>query len=114
MKSIIASVFVILAFIQLMVEPGQAVITCEQVDSALAPCVSYLTQGGEPSTLCCNGVRSIKEMAQKPEDKRDECNCMKEAANKYSNLRDEAAQALPDKCGVKIDFPVSRHINCAL
>ncbi|CAK9155794.1 unnamed protein product [Ilex paraguariensis] len=51
-------------------------------------------------------------MAKKPEDKRVASNCMKEAANRYSNFMDDAAQALPDKCGVKMDFPVSRHIDC--
>ncbi|MCE3050379.1 hypothetical protein HAX54_047079 [Datura stramonium] len=71
-----------LTMIQLMVEPGQA-LTCGQVDASLAP-----------------------------SDRRVACNCVKAAANRYANLKDNASQALPNKCRITLDIPVSRSINC--
>lgn len=111
MKGAIISVIVVLAIV-LMVEQGQAAINCGQVDASLAPCVPYLTQGGSPSAPCCSGVQGIKGMTTTPEDKRAACNCVKTAANRYPSLKDDAAQALPDKCGVKLDIPISRSTNC--
>ncbi|XP_009591276.1 non-specific lipid-transfer protein 1-like [Nicotiana tomentosiformis] len=111
MQGIIISVIAMLAMIQLMFEPGQA-LTCGQVDASLAPCIPYLTQGGDPSSACCSGVKSLKGLAQTIADKRAACNCVKAAANRYANLKDDAAQALPTKCGVTMDIPVSRNVNC--
>ncbi|XP_057466661.1 non-specific lipid-transfer protein 1-like [Actinidia eriantha] len=110
MKGVII-VVVVLAMVQLMVEPGQA-ITCGQVDAALAPCVPYLTGGGNPAPKCCDGVKDIKGMASSTVDKRATCNCVKAAANRYPSLKDDAAEALPTKCGVQMDIPVSRTTNC--
>ncbi|KAK3009942.1 hypothetical protein RJ639_012114 [Escallonia herrerae] len=58
MKAAVISVIVVLAMVQLMVKPGQA-INCGQVDASLAPCLTYLRQGGTPPAQCCNGVRTI-------------------------------------------------------
>ncbi|OIT08064.1 PREDICTED: non-specific lipid-transfer protein A-like [Nicotiana attenuata] len=111
MKGIVISVIAVLAMIQLMFEPGQA-LTCVQVDASLAPCIPYLTQGGDPSAACCSGVKSLTGLAQTTADKKEACNCVKAAANRYANLKDDAAQALPTKCGVTMDIPVSRNVNC--
>ncbi|KAL3537074.1 hypothetical protein ACH5RR_000440 [Cinchona calisaya] len=98
--------------VQFSVQKGHAIMTCDQVDKLLFPCVRYITHDVEPGPACCNGVRTIKGLAQNTLDKRQVCSCVKEAANRYSNLKDDAAQALVKKCGVEIDVPVSRHINC--
>ncbi|KAJ8534749.1 hypothetical protein K7X08_016477 [Anisodus acutangulus] len=111
MKSVAVAIVVVLAMVQLIAEPAQA-ITCGQVDAALASCVPYLTQGGEPGAACCSGVKSLKGMAATTDERRTACNCVKAAANRYSNLKDDAAQALSSKCGVTMDVPVSRTINC--
>ncbi|XP_059658912.1 non-specific lipid-transfer protein 1-like [Cornus florida] len=111
MKGVVISVMVVLVMIQLMAEPGQA-ISCGQVDASLAPCVPYLTSGGNPTPECCNGVKSIKGMAATPTDKQTACKCVKDAANRYANLKDDAAQALPAKCNVQMDIPISRTTNC--
>lgn len=111
MKGAIISVIVLIAIVA-MAEHGQAAIDCKTVDSALAPCIPYLTGGTAPTKSCCSGVSSIKDMSTTPQDKRDACNCVKTAANRYPNLKDEVAQALPDKCGVKLDIPISRTTNC--
>lgn len=110
-RSLILSVLFVVAILQFMVLPGQAM-TCDQVDSLLSPCIRYLTHDVEPGPACCNGVRSVKDLAQNTMDKRQVCSCLKEDANRYSNLKDDAARALPKKCGVQIDIPVSRNINC--
>lgn len=111
MKGAIISVIVLIAIV-IMAEQGQAAIDCKTVDAALVPCVPYLTGGGTPTTQCCSGVSSIKTMAGTPQDKKDACNCVKAAANRYPNLKDDVAQALPVKCNVQLDIPVSRTTNC--
>ncbi|GFY92718.1 hypothetical protein Acr_08g0011140 [Actinidia rufa] len=109
MKGVI--IVVVVLAIQLMVEPGSA-ISCGQVDAALAPCMPYLTGGGNPAPKCCDGVKNIKGMASSTADKRAACNCVKAAANRYPSLKDDAAQALPNKCGVEMNIPISRTTNC--
>ncbi|KAL2477874.1 Non-specific lipid-transfer protein 11 [Forsythia ovata] len=113
MNGVVVSLVAILAIIQLVVQPGQA-ITCGQVDEFLAPCIPYLTGGGEPSGACCSGVKAVQGMAQTTADKRACCSCVKAAANRYSNLKDDAAQTLPKKCGVSMDIPISRRVNCEM
>lgn len=111
MKGAIISVIVLIAIV-VMANQGQAAIDCKTVDEALVPCVPYLTGGGTPTVPCCKGVSSIKDMSVSPQDKKDACNCVKAAANRYPTLKDEVAQALPVKCNVQLDIPVSRTTNC--
>ncbi|KAI3449055.1 hypothetical protein Pfo_005720, partial [Paulownia fortunei] len=108
MKGGVVAVIAILAIFQLVVQPGQA-ITCGQVDAALVPCINYLTgHDNSPSPACCGGVKTVKGLAQTTADKRATCSCVKAAANRYADLKDEAAQSLPTKCGVQLDIPISR------
>ncbi|KAL3381085.1 hypothetical protein AABB24_001286 [Solanum stoloniferum] len=111
MKSIAILVLVVLAVVQLaMVARGA--ITCGQVDANLAPCVPFLTQGGEPGAACCSGVKTLNGNAQSSDDRKTACNCVKAAANRYPNLKDDAAQSLPSKCGISVNVPISRTVNC--
>ncbi|XP_028113695.1 non-specific lipid-transfer protein A-like [Camellia sinensis] len=111
MKGVVI-VMVVLAMILLMVEPSRA-ISCGQVDGYLAPCVPYLIGGsGSPAPTCCGGVKNIKGMASTTADNRAACNCVKQAADRCSNLKDDAAQPLAAKCSVQMDIPVSRTTNC--
>ncbi|KAK1282586.1 hypothetical protein QJS10_CPB22g00128 [Acorus calamus] len=41
------------------------------------------------------------------------CECLRQVAARYSNLRDEAAQALPGQCGVSVGIPISRNTDCS-
>ncbi|GFQ07482.1 non-specific lipid-transfer protein a [Phtheirospermum japonicum] len=107
MKGGVVAVIAIVAIFSLVVRPGRAV-TCPQVDAALAPCISYLTGHEGPSPPCCAGVKAVKGMAQTTADKRTCCSCVKAAANRYADLKDDIAQSLPSKCGVQLDIPVSR------
>ncbi len=109
----------VLAMVQLlfMARQGEAMtsLTCEQVDACLAPCIPFLTQGsswGEPWSKCCEGVKNIKASTPTAQDKRDACECVKDAANHFSNLKDDMAAALPTKCKVQMDIPISRTTNC--
>ncbi|KAK6943611.1 Bifunctional inhibitor/plant lipid transfer protein/seed storage helical domain [Dillenia turbinata] len=100
------------AMVLFMVRPGNA-LNCAQVDTALVPCVPFLTGSAPvPASGCCDGVRSIKSMVASPADKQAACNCVKEAANRYTNIKDDAAAALPNKCGVDIGVPISRSVDC--
>ncbi|KAF7137517.1 hypothetical protein RHSIM_Rhsim07G0035500 [Rhododendron simsii] len=104
-------VMIVLAMVQIMAEPTRA-ITCGQVDACLVPCMSYLVGGGNPQPACCDGVKNLKGMASTTADKRAACTCVKAAANRYPNIKDDVAQALPAKCGVQMDIPVSKTTNC--
>ncbi|KAF5953267.1 hypothetical protein HYC85_011211 [Camellia sinensis] len=90
---------VVLAMIQLMVEPSRAV------------CYGQVDGSGSPAPTCCDGVKNIKGMASTTAHKRATCDCVKQAANRYSNLKDDAAQSLATKCGVQMDIPVSQTTN---
>ncbi|MCD9639041.1 hypothetical protein HAX54_023320 [Datura stramonium] len=83
-------------------------ITCGLVDANLAPCIPYLTQGGDPAAACCSGVKTLSGMAQSTDERRTACNCLKAAANQYANLKDDAAQALPSKCGNQLKISCMR------
>lgn len=111
MKGVVIAIVVLSMVQQLMAEPTRA-ITCGQVDACLVPCMSYLVEGGTPQPACCDGVKNLKGMASNIADKRAACNCVKEAASRYSNIKDDAAQALPAKCGVQLDIPISKTTNC--
>ncbi|KAM3323057.1 non-specific lipid-transfer protein 1 [Capsicum chacoense] len=111
MKAVAVLVVVVLAVVQLAMVARGAV-TCGQVDANLAPCVPFLTQGGEPGAACCSGVKTLNGLAKSTDERRTTCNCAKAAANRYPNLKDDAAQSLPSKCGVTLNVPISRTINC--
>ncbi|TKY65716.1 Non-specific lipid-transfer protein [Spatholobus suberectus] len=86
--------------------------TCNDMVGNLAPCLSYLMQGGAVSATCCNGVRTILGSAGTTSDKQTVCNCLKTAANTYP-INDNYAQALPGLCNVNVPYKISRSTNCA-
>lgn len=104
----------LLLIIILMVQHGEGIINCSEVEYSLSPCISYLTQDVQPYPACCNGVRNIKGMAPTPTDQKSLCICLMNAAKRYSNLKEDALQNLPHKCGIKRDFPISSTFNCQL
>ncbi|KAJ6872403.1 non-specific lipid-transfer protein A-like [Populus alba x Populus x berolinensis] len=108
----IISMLVVVAMVQFTVKPGEA-ITCREVISDLATCVSYLTGKDDfPPPPCCAGVSKLKESAVSIEDKKAACKCVKAAAAGIPDLKDEAASSLPAKCKVQVDFPISKNFNC--
>ncbi|KAJ1419249.1 Plant lipid transfer protein/Par allergen [Sesbania bispinosa] len=98
-----------------MVAPmAEAVITCGQVTSSLAPCLGFL--GGKapaPSTACCNGVKALNGAAQTTPDRQAACKCLKSAAGSIVGFNAGKAASLPGKCGVNIPYKISTSTNCA-
>ncbi|KAK9150490.1 hypothetical protein Syun_008799 [Stephania yunnanensis] len=98
--------------VQLMVEPSQAV-NCVDVDKSLLPCLTFLTgQVPEPAGGCCDGVKALKGLVTTTADKRQACNCVKQAAAHYQNIKDDAVSSLAGKCGAPVSFPISKNIDC--
>ncbi|PIA36716.1 hypothetical protein AQUCO_03300135v1 [Aquilegia coerulea] len=76
----------VLAMIQLMVEPSQAV-NCAQVDLSLRLVVTTA-------------------------DKRQTCNCVKQAISLMPNIKGDAVSSLSGKCGTPLSFPISKDFDC--
>ncbi|CAL1378436.1 unnamed protein product [Linum trigynum] len=93
---------------------AESALTCGQVVGSLIPCIDYLQNGGDVSSACCNGVRSLNDAAETTDDRQKACNCLKSTANTYPKAKDSFAAALPDACGVDIHIPykISRDIDC--
>ncbi|KAM7259744.1 hypothetical protein ACFE04_015485 [Oxalis oulophora] len=115
MKGVVISMVVVLAMIMMvmMIKPSEAAVSCPEVDSSVAPCVAYLTGGATPSAACCAGVTKITNIAKTIDDKRAACECLKIAATRIPNINQDAASALPQKCGVPFNIPISKNTNCA-
>ena len=113
MKSVIISVFVVLAMVQFMVKPGQAAVSCDEVNEYLASCIPYLTSGaGNPSAQCWGGVGKLQKISETTADKQAACNCVKQAAARIPTIKEDAASSLPAKCNVQINYPISKNTNC--
>ena len=98
----------------LVITPNvEAGVTCGQVTSSLAPCMSALTGGGSPSPACCGGIRSLNSMASTPADRKAACSCLKSAASSVKGINLSAASGLPGKCGVHIPYPISTSVDCS-
>lgn len=111
-KGGVAAVLVILVVVAVAVQRGEAV-ACNDVDAALAPCVNYLLgHESEPPPSCCAGVKRLKGLSESPADKRVACDCVKDAADRYPQLSEAAAESLPKKCDVVFDIPISRNVDC--
>ncbi|KAL7140958.1 hypothetical protein ABFS83_08G022200 [Erythranthe nasuta] len=111
MKGVAVVFVVVLAVVSLAATPGEAV-SCGELQSALAPCLSYLTGGGEPSESCCGGLRSASGSIQSTPDRQTACYCMKSAASTY-NVPTDTAASLPGKCGVSVGMTVSPNVDCS-
>ncbi|KAI4353516.1 hypothetical protein L6164_002460 [Bauhinia variegata] len=90
----------------------QATITCGQVTSAVAACLSYVTDKGDLTTACCDGVKKLAAAAKTTADKQAACRCLKSAAASIPNLNAGKAAGLPGKCGVNVPFKISTSTNC--
>ncbi|KAL3844654.1 hypothetical protein ACJIZ3_002057 [Penstemon smallii] len=112
MKGVAVVFVVVLAAVALAATPGNAV-SCGDVQGSLAPCLTYLTSGGEPGGACCSGVQSVAGSAQSQQDRQTVCNCLKSASSSF-NLQAGNAADLPGKCGVSTGgFTISPNIDCS-
>ncbi|XP_052171926.1 non-specific lipid-transfer protein 1-like [Diospyros lotus] len=92
---------------------AEAAISCGQVRSTLAPCISYLENGGAPTGKCCSGVAALNNAAKTTPDRQQACKCLQQAAVSIPAIKENFAAALPGKCGVSIPYKISRSTNCA-
>ncbi|KAG8093501.1 hypothetical protein GUJ93_ZPchr0012g21009 [Zizania palustris] len=90
-----------------------AAVTCGQVNSAVAPCLSYARGGSGPSASCCSGVRSLNAAAATTADRRTACNCLKTVARSIGGLNAGNAASIPSKCGVSVPYTISTSTDCS-
>uniref|UniRef100_A0A453D1A5 Non-specific lipid-transfer protein n=2 Tax=Aegilops tauschii subsp. strangulata TaxID=200361 RepID=A0A453D1A5_AEGTS len=106
----LVAVFAVLAALA-VAEMASGAVTCGDVTSAVAPCMSYATgKASAPSGACCSGVRTLNAKASTPADRKAACNCLKNLAG--SGISMGNAANIPGKCGVSVSFPINTKTNC--
>ena len=103
--------FVVLCM--LVVAPHAQALTCGQVASAVAPCLSYLTGGPSIGAGCCNGIRGLAAAAKTTADRKTACTCLKSAAGSIKGINKGKAAGLPGRCGVSIPYKISPSTDCS-
>ena len=109
------AVAVVMAAAVLLMFAGEAsaALTCGQVNSKLAPCVSYATGRGPLSSGCCNGIRGLNGLARTTPDRQAACKCLKSLAGSIKSIDMGKVSGAPGKCGVSVPFPISMSTDCA-
>lgn len=94
-----------------LVNAGQ---TCGQIKGSLLPCLGYLMHPGPTiPVVCCDGVRTVNDQAKTLPERKDDCECLKSTLISIPGLDPNAVQGLPDKCGVKLPFPIGVNMDCS-
>ncbi|GKB95390.1 non-specific lipid-transfer protein-like protein [Tanacetum coccineum] len=96
----------------LVAAPCAEAISCGQVVSSLAPCLSYLQKGGPVPPACCSGVKALNNAAKSTPDRQTACTCLKNAYSANSGISSSNAAGLPGKCGVSIPYKISPGTDC--
>ncbi|CAA7037833.1 unnamed protein product [Microthlaspi erraticum] len=92
---------------------SNAALTCGTVNSNVAPCIGYLTQGGPLPAACCRGVSTLNSMARTTPDRQQACRCLQSTAKAIGSALNAGRTAgLPKACRVNVPFPVSTSTNC--
>uniref|UniRef100_A0A6N2K7N7 Non-specific lipid-transfer protein n=1 Tax=Salix viminalis TaxID=40686 RepID=A0A6N2K7N7_SALVM len=93
---------------------AEAAISCNQVVSALTPCISYVVSNGALTQQCCQAIRGLNSAAKTTPDRQGVCTCLKNTASQFaSNSRNVAlAAGLPGKCGVKLPYKIDPSTDC--
>ncbi|KAK9057846.1 hypothetical protein SSX86_022684 [Deinandra increscens subsp. villosa] len=92
--------------------PEAKTVTCGQVVGAIAPCLGYLRNGGNPPPVCCNGMKVMRKRANTTADRRAICNCLKSASSSYRGVNGNYAASLPGKCGINLPYKLSPSTDC--
>ncbi|GMN40562.1 hypothetical protein TIFTF001_009789 [Ficus carica] len=113
-SSSVVKLVVCLAIMAMVVggAPLADALTCGQVSSSLAPCISYLRTGGTVPAACCNGIKSLNAAAKTTADRQAACNCIKSASKSINGINFSLAAGLPGKCGVSIPYKISPNTDC--
>ncbi|CAH8265201.1 unnamed protein product [Arabidopsis lyrata] len=92
---------------------ANAALSCGTVNSNLAGCIGYLTQGAALTQGCCNGVTNLRNMARTTPDRQQACRCLQSAARAVGpGLNTGRAAGLPSACKVNIPYKISTSTNC--
>ncbi|CAK9173927.1 unnamed protein product [Ilex paraguariensis] len=111
-KGTITFVIAVLAAAHFLVEHGEA-LSCSDILPATVQCAPYATGAvPQPSTGCCQGISRLNGMAGTTAARQQICNCLKQFAPQYPNVKDSLLSSLPKKCGVPLPFTLSRSTNC--
>ncbi|CAO2200037.1 unnamed protein product [Urochloa humidicola] len=93
--------------------PGEGAVTCAAVDANLLPCVGYVTgKEAVPPGECCAGVKRIRALPSSTAERRQACECVKQAAAKFAGLNANAIASLPTQCGAPLPFPLTLNFDC--
>ncbi|WP_404852727.1 non-specific lipid-transfer protein [Escherichia coli] len=112
-KSVAMNVALMVLAVMLIAGPHAEAITCGQVASGLASCISYLQGSGPLPPQCCSGVKSLNAAASTPADRKTACGCLKQIAGSIPRINYSFASGLPGKCGVQIGYPISLSTDCS-
>uniref|UniRef100_A0A0D9XND3 Non-specific lipid-transfer protein n=1 Tax=Leersia perrieri TaxID=77586 RepID=A0A0D9XND3_9ORYZ len=108
------ALFAVVALVLVAAERSSAAVSCGDVSSAIAPCLSYVTgRMSSPSSSCCSGVRTLNGKASSSADRRTACSCLKSMAGSIRSLNMGNAASIPSKCGVSVAFPISTSVDCS-
>ena len=95
---------------------ASAAVSCSDVTSSVAPCLSYaMGTASSPSAACCNGVRSLNSRASSKADRQAACACLKSMTGRLggSGASMGNAASIPGKCGVTVGVPISPNVDCS-
>ncbi|KAF5744446.1 non-specific lipid-transfer protein 1-like isoform X1 [Tripterygium wilfordii] len=88
-------------------------ITCEQVTIWLTPCIGYGVLGGVVPDACCSGIKALNAASKTAEDRRTQCQCVKEGAARIPGLNYDRVNTLPDICGSACPYKLSPTLDCS-
>ncbi|KAL3512671.1 hypothetical protein ACH5RR_025388 [Cinchona calisaya] len=92
---------------------SQAQISCDTVYQDLFPCVKFVMKGKKVDPNCCSGVKTVISIAKTRTDRRSVCSCLKSVASKATDRQLKNAARIPKLCGVKLNYNITRDIDCS-
>ena len=101
-----------LACMALVAAPQANAMTCGQVATYVAPCISYLRTGGNVPSTCCSGVRGLNSAASTTSERQNVCRCLLSAAGNIPGMNPTLVSGLPSSCGVSLPFKITASTNC--
>lgn len=110
----VVALLVAMAFMAMTsARPALSAVTCAEVDANLLPCVGYVTgKDAAPPAECCAGVKRIRALPTGTAERRQACECVKQAAARFQGLDADAIRDLPAKCGSPLPFALTPNFDC--
>ncbi|KAG9445813.1 hypothetical protein H6P81_011941 [Aristolochia fimbriata] len=80
----------------------------------LKTCIQFLTGKAiaVPQATCCIGMKGISNCVKTREDRKDACECIREAADKTPAFRPDRVLRACEICGVKLPFDIFINSSC--